>query len=256
MAASDLSSTSDAPDRAAYLVECHRSGHEELMFRVSHRDNWLKIQMLAQATFLALAFGIEVGGVKATSGMPTVLALALPTALTLACLYVVEDRLIGLISRYIGRLSKLESRLTNSDAIIEYVGSSLELREYASGTLPFRVLAQCVAFALVPALLTTYSFADRFEDFSELQWYNWGELVVDSVCLIVILWLLHVAHSERKRTGQSEPPTPAKSCEPHPSPNNTINESGGVAASEIIDSHPKLGHLGRSPNRREGNHLD
>ena len=206
MATSNSSSTDSTPDRADYLVECHRSGHEELMFRVSHRDNWLKIQMLAQATFLALAFGVEVAGVKATSSIPTVLALALPTALTLACLYVVEDRLIGLISRYIGRLSDLEARLTKSEAVIEYVGSSPEIREYANSTLPFRVLAQVVAFALVPALLSTY----RFADLPTLQWYNKAEIVVDVVCLMVILWLLHVAYKERKKSGRAEPTKSSK----------------------------------------------
>lgn len=201
MATSNSPSANSTPDRADYLVECHRSGHEELMFRVSHRDNWLKIQMLAQATFLALAFGVEVAGVKATSSIPTVLALALPTALTLACLYIVEDRLIGLISRYIGRLSDLEARLTKSEAIIEYVGSSPEIREYANSTLPFRVLAQVVAFAIVPALLSTY----RFADLPTLQWHNKAEIAVDVVSLAVILWLLHVAYKERKKSGRAEP---------------------------------------------------
>jgi len=115
--------------------------------------------MLAQATFLALAVGVEVAGVKATSGIPTVLVLAFPTSLTLACLYVVEDRLIGLISHYIGRLSDREARLAKSKAVIEYVGASPEIRQFAKTTLQFRVLAQVVSFAVVPALLSAYRFA-------------------------------------------------------------------------------------------------
>jgi hypothetical protein len=199
MASRNSLATGDDSDRAEFLVECHRSGHEELMFRVSHRDNWLKIQMLAQATFLALTFNVEVAGVKAASGIPTVLILALPTALTLACLYVVEDRLIGLISRYNGRLSDLEARLTKSEAVIQYVGASQEIREYANTILPIRIVAQVVAFALVPVLLSTY----RFAELSELQWFNWVELVIDILCFIGVLYLLHVAYRERKRSGRA-----------------------------------------------------
>ena len=193
-------------DRGDYLVECYRSGHEELMFRVSHRDNWLKIQMLAQTTFLALAFGVEVAGVKATSSIPTALALALPTALTLTCLYVVEDRLIGLISRYLGRLSDLEASLTKSDAVIEYIGSSQEIREYANSVLPFRVLAQVVAFALVPTLLSTY----RFANVPEWPWYTKVEIVLNAACFELILTLLHMSYKERKTSGRANVTTPSE----------------------------------------------
>ncbi len=110
-----------------------------------------------------------------------------------------SPRLIGLISRYNGRLSDLEARLTKSEAVIQYVGASQEIREYANSILPIRIVAQVVAFALVPVLLSTY----RFAELSELQWFNWVELVIDILCFIGVLYLLHVAYRERKRSGRA-----------------------------------------------------
>jgi hypothetical protein len=186
--------------RITYLIECHRSGHEELMFRVSHRDQWLKLQLLAQATFLALALGVEVGGVKATNPFPTVIVVALPIAITLTALYVVEDRLIGLISRYVGRLSRLEAELSSSTTKIDYVGSSSELREYIRTTLPIRALAQCVVFGLIPTGLATY----RMLTVSSWTPIRYVEAAVDAACLIGVGILLAISFSDRRKWARGE----------------------------------------------------
>jgi hypothetical protein len=192
--------------RISYIVECHRSAHEELMFRVAHRDHWLKLQLLAQATLLALAFGVEIGGIKPDAGLPSAVLLALPTSLVLACLYVVEDRLIGLISRFIGRLSDLEAKISKSSIIIEYVGTSPEIRRYAATALRVRVTAQVVAFAVVPSLLCTY----RFAGVEAWQWYHQAELAFDGLVLGSVIYLLGVAYRERKLSGRADPKKPVE----------------------------------------------
>jgi hypothetical protein len=58
------------PDRTNFLIETSRTSHEELMFRIKQRDDWMKLQLISQGALAALAFGIEVSGVKTASPVP------------------------------------------------------------------------------------------------------------------------------------------------------------------------------------------
>lgn len=78
-------------NRMAFLVECFRSAHEELMARIRQREEWFKIGLATQVVILAAMSGFEVFGTK-TSGAravpPTWLPLiSMPISLTIASLH-------------------------------------------------------------------------------------------------------------------------------------------------------------------------
>jgi hypothetical protein len=187
--------------RRDYVAECHRSGHEELLFRVKQRDDWLRLQLLAQSALLALALGVEVGGVKSnasTTALPSILVLSCPVAFVLTCLYVVEDRLIGLISRHVSSLSEIERGLSRATILIEYVGGSEAIREYAKTTLPIRVFAQAMAFAVVPLLIEVYRYSLQFPQPFALSM----QILIDGLCVVGVASLLYVSYQDRKKSGQ------------------------------------------------------
>ena len=179
------------------MIECIRTAREELLLRVKHRDDWLKLQLLAQITLLALAGGVRLGGVEASGPLPIVVALSVPVSFVLASLYFVEDRLIGHLSKYIGQLSNDEARLSSSTEIIPNWDISKELREYARNTLPFRAMAQLATFVIVPAGLSIL----RIGTFGT----SWTNLQIAEVAINSILWLatfgiaVQVFKSHRRR---------------------------------------------------------
>src|SRR5262245_17061309 len=96
-------------ERLTLVTESSRTAHDELMFRIRHRDDWLKLQLLSQAVLAALAFGVEVGGFKTESPVPWALNLAGPISTIFTILYCIEDRLVGLLTHWRGALYRQEA---------------------------------------------------------------------------------------------------------------------------------------------------
>jgi hypothetical protein len=144
----------DESTRIDYLLECFRNAREELLFRVKHRDDWIKIQLFTQAVLLALAQGIELGGIRTATPQPTVLTAAPVISLVLAALYYVEDNLIGYLSKYVGAISEAEVKLSQGNFYISNWDTSAPLREYAKSTRRLRLVAQSAAFVGIPLVLT------------------------------------------------------------------------------------------------------
>ena len=195
-----LSEPSISRERIPFLLESSRTSYEELIFRIKHRDDWLKIQLLAQVTMLALAFGIEIGGVKATSSIPNVLALAIPTAFILACLYVVEDNLVGYLSRERAKFALTEARMFPKEDRIDLWEASDSLRNYARTTLPIRFAAQLGAFVLIPAGLALY----RYWGITAGIKLYFIESIVDALLWCATLGIIIWAFRKRQLTGTVE----------------------------------------------------
>lgn len=186
-------------DRTSFLLESSRTSHEELMFRIKHRDDWMKLQLIAQATLAALAFGVEVGGVKTASPVPWALTLASPISFILAVLYCVEDRLIGLLSHWRSGLPKREAALSKpaaGESEIEVFEASSAIEEYSRSALLLRLLAQLCAFVGIPAILAAY----RLHAGQRNKW----ELFASAFSLILtfaaLIWQFYARRSQvRKR---------------------------------------------------------
>lgn len=143
---------------------------------------------------LALAFGIEIGGVKATSPIPNVIALAIPTSFILACLYVVEDNLVGYLTSERGKFSRTEAQMFPNEARIGLFEASDALDNYRRTTLPIRFAAQLVAFILIPAGLALY----RFGRITEWRKLHTIELIVDVLLLPLAFGLIVWAFRKRR----------------------------------------------------------
>lgn len=190
-----MAAESTACDRVDFVVECFKSAREELMFRVKHRDNWLKLQLLAQAVLASLASRIKLGGVEATDAMPKVLSLAIPVSLILACLYYVEDGLVHKLSGYIAGLSAKEAGLRKQTSTIASWDCSDELRNYARYLLPLRIVAQIAAFVLIPGFLVF----SRLIKISISQYEGAIQGAVFAVVAVIVL----ASYQLRRKTGRN-----------------------------------------------------
>lgn len=181
-------------ERSDYLIECSRAAREEILFRIKHRDSWLKLELYIQAILWALANGIKLGA-ESASPVPVALALSLPISFTFACLYFVEDGLISKLSKYVGSLSDLERELSKSDEQIFSWDNSQELRSYAEGyTLMIRVLAQLGSFLLIPSYLT-------FAYLEKIEFQGWQAYFLMSLFLPILILLVIQGLRMRRTTG-------------------------------------------------------
>ncbi len=188
----------DNSERMDYLFECFRTAREELLFRVRHRDDWLKTQLISQAALLALAKGIEIVGIKSATPYPDLTAFSMSISLIFACLYYTEDNLIGYLSKYIGAISNTEAVLRQEKTIIACSDISEHLRLYARHTLPSRFLAQAFAFIIIPMGLTFYRIV-QFKSWGILQF---GEVAIDIIFLLFIGIQCFRGFLFRRQTGQ------------------------------------------------------
>ncbi|MGE0454324.1 MAG: hypothetical protein AB7O37_16550 [Vicinamibacteria bacterium] len=180
----------DKGSEEAWILECLRSVRAELLFRIEHRDRWLKIDLLALTTLWALASGVKFG-MESGKNLPQIVVLAPPVAFILCGLYYVEDGLIGQLNAYVRRLSNARRDLTAAgDLVIHHWDASAELRAYAEGkTLTYRVLVQLMAFVATPAYLaTTYAPSPL-------------AIVFEAVTLLGSLALVAIGSQHRKTTG-------------------------------------------------------
>ena len=185
-------------ERMDYLFECFRTVREELLFRVRHRDDWLKTQLIAQAALVALAKGIEIAGIRSATPYPDLIAFSMSISLIFACLYYTEDNLIGYLGKYIGAISNTEAVLREKKTIIASSDISEYLRLYARHTLPSRFLAQAFAFIIIPMGITVYRIV-QFKSWGILQW---GEAALDIIFLLFIGAQCLRGFLFRRQTGQ------------------------------------------------------
>jgi len=135
------------------LRDYFTTAREELLWHAGHRDTWLKLHVVAQVAIFAIANGIDLGVFKASIPLPSARVFVFPVALVVSIFYFVEDRLVGLLSKYIGALTRAEARITNGQCLLSW-DISPQLRRYATeGTLALRVIGQVAAFALLPFVL-------------------------------------------------------------------------------------------------------
>src|SRR5262249_22703569 len=122
-------------------------------FRVRCRDHWVNAQLVAQATILALTYGISLANVQAPRPMADVAIVAAPVALLMAYKYVVQDRVIGQLQAYLKGFTDLEAELSRSDVLIYNFLASREHEGFRS-TVGTRFHGQILAFVIVPAVPT------------------------------------------------------------------------------------------------------
>jgi hypothetical protein len=153
LALNSLPSGSNA--RLQYLIECFRAAHGEGLFRIQKRDNWLQYQLLVQVGLVAIARGLEISGIRAPTPYPDVLILSSAASVIFATLYLIENSLIGNLSRYVAYLSELELKLSGEQLMIPNWDASDTYRFiHTKDTLPFRLIAQLMSFLFIPLGIT------------------------------------------------------------------------------------------------------
>ncbi|MBP1639495.1 MAG: hypothetical protein H6Q17_1078 [Bacteroidetes bacterium] len=182
-------------DKMAYFVECSRTAREELLFRVKHRDSWLRLQLYVQTILWALANGIKFV-VESPVPIPSVLTFALPISFVLVCLYYVEDGLISKLSIYLGTLSELEKKISNREYQIQCWDNSCQLKAATKGfVLKFRVLAQIGGFIILPSYLAMMSL-------DGLELNNW-QIYFQSILFLLICCFVVKGFYDRKGSEKS-----------------------------------------------------
>ena len=140
-----------------YLLECFKTAREELLHRVKHRDNYLKLHLLVQGILFCLYKNIKIAGVETASPLHFSLYLSVPLTFIFALLYYTEDRLIGHLGSYIGQLSNVAKKNETQDEIYNW-DASPQLLEYSKTTLVYRFLAHLSAFVIIPGILLNFYY--------------------------------------------------------------------------------------------------
>jgi hypothetical protein len=230
---SDPDVGNDAAQHFQFLIECYRAAKEENFARIKRRDTLLELQLLSQAVLFAIAQGISVPGVgQITQAHPLVLALAMAVSLVLASLYVVEDRLIGYLQRYLGAISTAEKELTSSDTLIVNWAMSADLREYARRVLPVRAAGQIVAFLLIPAGLIAFRITQLPASWT---WFNLAEILVDALLFAGITTLIVYSLALRRQAGMASPnPVLLRTDTPYPYGQGATAQDTGVTLRFVL----------------------
>jgi hypothetical protein len=189
-------------ERSEFLLASFTAAREELLFRITNRDNWLKLQLLVQAALLALAQGVELGGVRFSQPLPDVLLLSTSVSLIFVCLYHAEERLIGFIANYAASLTEREAQLHNSKSLIDNWDHSHQVRQYTQETLPLRYIAVSTVFVFFPIVLTLV----RVGTFT-----TWGlipiiEVIFHAVLIVITLLVVMRGYRARKKRWGGETP--------------------------------------------------
>lgn len=182
--ANSLRASQDSPTNT--ILEYFRSAREEVMLRVKYRDNWLIIQLLSQVVLFALAQGVEIAGVRASGANPIFLFLSIPISLLLASLYHIEDSIIGYIGNYISAIPEAEAEISTRKTVIRNWDASEQFKLYGSRALPIRLIAQTVAFLLIPICLSGI----RMSSVKTWGLFQWVELLVNALFAIVVSAIL------------------------------------------------------------------
>jgi len=162
-----------------YLIECHRSTREEILFRVKNRDGWLKLQLLSQAVLLALSGGVKLGGVEAQAAIPNVLSLAVPLSLVFLCLYYRENKLVAHLSTYLSQFPAMTIAESAEQGNLANWDSSEDLAQYSQETTFFRLVAEAISFGLIPAGLLMVWFLPA----TRPTWFGYAIIGVE-FCLL------------------------------------------------------------------------
>ena len=181
-------------ERIEYLISCFNNSHEELIFRIKHRDNWLKANLIFQVTILALSYGVEIGGVKGNNVSPDILLLAIPGAFIFMTMYYLEDRLISLICNYLVNISKKEQELSEENLIVHNFDSSLQAQGYEKKYMPIRTMGNTISFCFIPGMLFYHRFSKTTIVPSKLNLMS----AIQTLILIAILLLIFSASKARK----------------------------------------------------------
>lgn len=180
--------------------EYFETTREEILWRIGHRDQWLKIQLLAQIAIFGLANGVDLGFIKAASPIDIAVAFAFPTSLVLAILYVVEDRLIGLAGAYLGALAQATPRADGK--LLLPFDASPQLRQYAEeGTLIVRVAGQFLAFSILPTTIAVITAVTKSRTPAVNPPANLSVLLISVSCAVFVLILLAWSYRLRRKAG-------------------------------------------------------
>jgi hypothetical protein len=166
--------------RATYLIECFKNARSELLFRVTQRDRWLKLQLLAQAVLLGLAGGIKMGGVEAQQPMPPVLSLALLISVAFATLYFAEDALIVNLAEYAAQVGQSHPALRD---VVNWDASTSRKRVATGFRFKTKAIALFAVFVGAPAAL----IFERFLAIWPWDRLGWIELVLDALLTLYLV---------------------------------------------------------------------
>lgn len=176
---------------------------DEMLLRFKTRDNLLKLQLIIQSTIFLLSKDFEVFGIKSSGEVKHIVILSPAISLLCCLMYFNEDRIIGLLSKYLHNMS---DRLEGSSKFsINYPlwDASMELCEYFRTGLIYRVFIQLISFTIFP--LINVWIARNYLKKDLIPSVTWILFVIVIGIAIFILsqfvfkWKLHVIHGNQSR---------------------------------------------------------
>jgi hypothetical protein len=174
-----------------FLRDCYSKTYDELLFRIRHRDAWIKVQLVAQIVLFATSSGLKIHLVDSAVPIPNALSFCLPVSFVILMLFLVEERTVGHLSRYIGHISREEQKLNPGHEIPTF-DATLGTVSFFTSTERFRFGSQITVFLLIPVMLWFYKYMQP-PQFPELSF----DVAVNAPLIAIILWQLASAHMAR-----------------------------------------------------------
>lgn len=185
----------NANQQFEFLTECFRTANARLLFRVKHRDLWLKFQLIAQFTLILLVMLGKIAYPDQTSLLQYLLILAFPIAALSCTLYVAQDRLIGHIIEYLNSVARTVADYGDQTVPIYNLESSPAGKDYTKTALPIRLIGQLFSFLMIPLWMLAYRLFN-LHSFELIHMIMTG---VDLILAGLIVWLLSTTYSSRRK---------------------------------------------------------
>ena len=178
-----------------FLTECFKTANQRLLFRIKHRDLWLKFQLIAQFTLILFVLVGKTAYADQTSLLHYLLVLTFPIAALCCTLYVTQDRLIGHIIEYLNSVARTVADSGNQSVPIYNLESSPAGKEYIKTALPIRLIGQLFSFLMIPLWMLAY----RLFNLDHFELIHMIVTGVDFALAGLIVWLLSTTYSSRRK---------------------------------------------------------
>ncbi len=178
-----------------FLTECFKAANKRLLFRIKHRDLWLKFQLIAQFTLVLLVMLGKIAYPGLSSLFQYLLILSFPIAALCCTLYVTQDRLIGHIIEYLNSVAKTIAEYSDQTIPLYNLESSPAGKDYIKTALPVRLIGQLFSFLMIPLWMSAYRLFN-LNNFELIHMITTG---VDLILAGLIVWLLSTTYSSRRK---------------------------------------------------------
>jgi hypothetical protein len=181
----------------AYLRDTYSKTYDELLVRITQRDNWIKIQLICQLALVAISAGLKLQIINSDSPVPNALSFCLPISFVIFLQFQIEETIIALLSRYIGEMSEAEEVL-NPGFFVHNFDSSVAVGDFWRKSQNFRTTSIIIVFLMIPLSLWLYRIRTL-----KMDTYFMVEVTLSSILILFISYNIYRGWKARRSNAKA-----------------------------------------------------